>query len=139
MTRILGLLLFCSAAFAHGGSARTQPGAGGTPTIIVPTGGSGRPDVGPEGGPSTESERGKRHTWEIWWSYNREYYLALRSRGTPVTGVRELADKQQRKDLREARLFDVMLEALEDKDKDVRSAAAVAPRRLTAVRMSPVR
>ncbi|MCK6458866.1 MAG: hypothetical protein L6Q95_03115, partial [Planctomycetes bacterium] len=107
-------------------SARTQPGQGGTQITIVPTGGSGRPELGPEGGPTTESDRARRHTWEIWWSYNREYYLAQRARGTPVTGVRALDDKKQRADLREGRLIDLLLVAIEDKDKDVRSSAAVA-------------
>ena len=126
MARLLGFLLLCSAAFAHGGSARTQPGAGGIPTVIVPFAGAGRPDAGPQGGPSTGTDRGKRHTWEVWWSYHREYYLALRVRGRPVTGVRALDDKKQRADLREGRLIDILLRALEDKDKDVRAAAAVA-------------
>lgn len=126
MARMLGFLLLCSAAFAHGGSARTQPGAGGAPTVIVPFAGTGRPGAGPEGGPSTSTDRTKRHTWEVWWSYHREYYLALRVRGRPTTGVRALDDKKQRADLREGRLIDILLQALEDKDKDVRAAAAVA-------------
>jgi len=126
MERTLGLLFLCAAALAHGGSSRSQQGAASVHTVIVGFASDGRPDVGPEGGPSTEGQRGRRHTWEIWWSYNREYYLAQRARGRPVTGVRKLDDKKQRADLRESRLFDTMLEALEDKDKDVRSSAAVA-------------
>lgn len=126
MARSLGLLLLCAAALAHGGSARTQQGQGGAQITIVPTGGSGRPDVGPVGGPTTKSERAQRHTWEIWWSYNREYYLAQRARGASVTGVRALDDPRQRAQLREERLIDLMLGAIEDKDKDVRSSAAVA-------------
>jgi len=120
MARTFVLLLLGALALAHGGSARSQPGQGGTQITIVPTGGSGRPDVGPEGGPSTESNRGRRHTWEIWWSYNREYYLAQRARGAVVTGVRALDDKKQRADLREGRLIDLLLEALEDvKGRDI--------------------
>lgn len=126
MARTLGLLFLCAAALAHGGSARTQPGQGGAQITIVPFAGTGRPDVGPEGGPTTESDRARRHTWEIWWSYNREYYLARRARGAPVTGVRALDDRKQRADLREGRLIDLLLHAIEDKDKDVRSSAAVA-------------
>jgi HEAT repeat protein len=126
MARSLGLLLLSALAFAHGGSARSQPGQGGTQITIVPTGGSGRPDLGPAGGPTTESDRARRHTWEIWWSYHREHYLAQRTRGAVTTGVRELDDRKQRQDLREGRLIDLLLGALEDKDKDVRSSAAVA-------------
>jgi HEAT repeat protein len=126
MARTLGLLSLCAAALAHGGSARSQQGQASVHTVIVAFSSDGRPELGPQGGPSTESQRGRRHTWDIWWSYNREYYLAQRARGRPVTGVHKLDDKKQRADLRESRLYDVMLEALEDKDKDVRSSAAVA-------------
>lgn len=126
MARALGFFLLCAAALGHGGSARTQAGQGGAQITIVPFGSTGRPDVGPEGGPTTESDRARRHTWEIWWSYNREYYLAQRARGAVLTGVRALDDKKQRADLREGRLIDLLLVALEDKDKDVRSSAAVA-------------
>jgi HEAT repeat protein len=62
----------------------------------------------------------------VWWAYNRDFYLAELVRGTPVTGVRALADKKQRKDLREGRLYNVLLGALEDDFHDVRAAAAIA-------------
>lgn len=130
MARTLVLLLFCAAAAAHGGSAhsaRTQPGGtGGGPTPIVPFGGGERrPDGKPGAGP-TSTDRSSRHTWEVWWNYHREHYLALRARGTPVTGLRALDDRKQRQELREGRLVDLLLYAIEDKEKDVRSSAASA-------------
>ncbi len=130
MARSLAILLLCAAtASAHGGGAhsgRSQPSSsGGNPVTIVPFGGGARPDGKPGPGPTTTKDRSKRHTWETWWNYNREYYLAQRSRGTPVTGLRALDDRQQRKEMREGRLIDLLLTAIEDKDHGVRNAAAV--------------
>ncbi len=127
MTRTLVLLFLCAAAAAHGSSARTQSASAGgfVSTPIVPFGGGALPDRTPGPGPTTTKDRSQRHTWEVWWNYHREYYLAQRARGTPVTGLRALDDRQKRKELREGRLIDLLLEAIEDKDHGVRASAAV--------------
>jgi HEAT repeat protein len=123
--RLLGLLLFSAVALGHGEGSRSQSGpTGPVPTgqIIVPIGG-GKPDGSPG---ATTASGSKRHTWEIWWAYHRDYYLAELVRGNPVTGVRALEDRKQRKEIREGRLYDILLAALEDAHHEVRAAAAIA-------------
>jgi len=89
MARVLALLLLAAAASAHGGSARTQTGPNGAPVPVTVFGeGTRSRDGTPKGAPTTAGDRGRRHTWEIWWSYHRDYYLALRVRGAAVTGLR---------------------------------------------------
>ncbi len=122
------LVLFCFAALAapHGESARTAPPATTGPQVY-PTGGPTDTPNDPRGGPITPRAKEGEHTWEVWWAYHRELILAPRSRGTPVTGVRAPGnDAPSRTRLREERLFDLLVEALEDKNHNVRAAAAVA-------------
>jgi HEAT repeat protein len=127
MARTAVLLLISAAALGHGESSRTQGGGGGIPTVIVRFG-AGRNDPGLPGGPPsrTERKREQRHTWETWWSYHRDYHLVERVRGTPTTGPRALGEQDPRRQMREGRVQDLFLEALEDKDHDVRAAAAIA-------------
>jgi len=123
----LALLLLCGLALAHGESGRTSaPSGTANGGFGVPHGGVG-PPTSPRGSTVTTvvPQDGRAHRWDIWWSYNREWILAERTRGAPVTGLRS-NDVLSRKKLREKELTDLMLGALEDKDHDVRSAAAVA-------------
>jgi HEAT repeat protein len=129
MRRTMALLLLVAAALGHGENARTQASAWGTPagTFVRPGGRDPMPGPGDRPpSPSTSPDRTKRHTWETWWSYHREYYLAVRARGVPLTGPRAAADRAGAKQLREGRLTDLMIEAIGDKDPDVRAAAAIA-------------
>jgi HEAT repeat protein len=120
------LAIFClaGAAFAHGESSRTpSPPVG---TQVLPTGGPTTGGPSPKGGGPTTVKAGDGvHTWKVWWAYHREYILADRTHGTPVTGVAPGPDPDGRRQLRD-QLYDVLLEALEDKDHRVRAAAAVA-------------
>ncbi|MEM8885923.1 MAG: hypothetical protein AAGD14_17800, partial [Planctomycetota bacterium] len=92
-------------------------------------GGTATPTGKRGGAPTTVVSGGREHNWEIWWTYNREWYLASRLRGTPVSGgavMRDANGALHRKKLRETVLRDILLEALDDSYHDVRSAAAVA-------------
>jgi HEAT repeat protein len=127
MARLIALLLLCAAALGHGENARTQGGGGGIPTVIVPFGQrNDPPDLPGRPKSRTERKREARHTWETWWSYHRDFYLVERVRGAPSTGPRDVGESDSRRQMREGRLQDLFLEALEDKDHDVRSAAAIA-------------
>ena len=124
-------LLLCCPVWAHGGSARGAP-QGGIPSGgfggRVP-GGTSTPSGKRGGAPTTIVSSGRAHTWRTWWKYNREWYIALRLRGVPVSGTRLAADANgcvTRKKMRDELLTPLMLNALEDKNHHVRSAAAVA-------------
>ncbi|MGQ0614135.1 MAG: HEAT repeat domain-containing protein [Planctomycetaceae bacterium] len=125
--RTLALLfLLARIAAPHGESSRTAPPATTGPQVF-PTGGPTDSPNDPRGGPVTPRAKDGEHTWEVWWAYHRELLLAPRSRGAPVTGVRAPAnDTMSRAKLRQERLFDLLVEALEDKNHNVRAAAAVA-------------
>ncbi len=126
---ILLLLAVCGVAFGHGENARSNPNAGSsTPTIVIRTGGPTTPSKGKRGGVTTPTAASSgTHNWEIWWAYNREYYLAKRTRGTPVTGLGQKQQVSQKKGtLVEKKLLPIMLRALDDKSPEVREAAAVA-------------
>jgi len=98
----------------------------------VPSGGFGgklppAPDLPSGAPPTTIVSTTTEHDWRVWWSYNREWYLASRLRGTPVSGTRvDANDGLTRKKLRDEVLTPILLDALEDKSHHVREAAAVA-------------
>jgi HEAT repeat protein len=122
-------LLLAGLALGHGESARTAP----TPTVgpqVFPTGGPTSSPRDSRGGSRTTTlpEKGSAHLWTIWWAYNRDYILARRIRGVPISGTSRipLNDRLTRKELREKKLFDLMASALTDKSHYVRSSAAVA-------------
>jgi HEAT repeat protein len=129
----MALIILLAVTLGHGGSARSSgsastappPGSGGgsAPVIVIRTGRTLTGTGGPVSGPAT-SDRAGRHTWEDWWNYHREYYLALRTRG-PITGIRVRPDQQSGGAPRE-RILEVLLRALVDKDPGVRGSAAIA-------------
>ncbi|MHC4340714.1 MAG: hypothetical protein ACYSX0_10955, partial [Planctomycetota bacterium] len=81
-------LLLAGLALGHGESARTAP----TPTVgpqVFPTGGPTSSPRDSRGGSRTTTlpEKGSAHLWTIWWAYNRDYILARRIRGVPISGT----------------------------------------------------
>lgn len=124
--RTLIVLALAGAALGHGEGGRSA-GQGGVGPVVVPTGGPTSTPTAPRGGPTTVAEAGTLTGWETWWAYNRESFLARRLRGMPTSGTPLPAnDRLNRKELREGRLKDLMLEALDDKNEGVRSSAAIA-------------
>ena len=124
----LALLLLAGLGLGHGESGRAaQAPNGGAGTQVFRTGGNSSP-TGPRGGGATTiAETAKAHSWTTWWAYNREYILAKRLRGVVVSGTRiPTNDRVRRKELREGRLYDLMVRALDDKSHHVRAAAAIA-------------
>jgi len=123
MRSVLALALLAATAFAHGGSYRGPRGG-------VPPGSP--PSPGSSGGPTTPSGAGPGNlpTWDAWWYLNRDPYLRIRERITKrevITGPQEeREDFFDRRALREEVLLPVMLEALKDREKAVRGAAAIA-------------
>ena len=130
MRIICAFAILTSVALAHGGSGRVPATGGGFSAggKKVP-GGTTTPSGQRGGAPTTITSNSRDHNWRIWWEYNREYYIAYRLRGTPISGGRPLRDNNAgvRKRLRRDVIAKILLEALEDpKSHEVRSAAAVA-------------
>jgi len=119
-----------SVASAHGGSGRAPATSGGGTAFGVSVPGGTTTPNGQRGGPPiTITSDGQQHNWRIWWEYNREYYIARRLRGTPISGGGRLRvnNPGARKKLRKEVISQILLKALGDpKSHDVRSAAAVA-------------
>jgi HEAT repeat protein len=118
------LLLLASVAGAHGGSFAPP---------FVPTGGPTDPDTDPRGGEKTPAVTTPlEHDWRTWWGYHREFFFARAMHG-PASGARpETQGRLPRKRLREEILLPLLRQALEDKEYEVRSAAAVALGKLGA-------
>ncbi len=125
----VGLLVLCAFALGHGERSTTNPNAGGgAPAIGIPRDGSGDGSGGNSSGPSTPRSAHGAHDWRLWWAYNREWILAARMRGRPVTGIERDTNQEvvTRKRLRETKMYELMQGALRDKNQRVRAAAAVA-------------
>ncbi|MFQ5844309.1 MAG: HEAT repeat domain-containing protein [Planctomycetota bacterium] len=112
-------------ALAHGGVFRPPPR--GNPYDPTPTPGrSGRPGTTTQAATSQAAPT----PWETWWAYNRERYLRTReriARRTVISGTRD-PDRQPLDGtvLLQTRLIPLMLEALQDQEEEIRTAAAVA-------------
>jgi HEAT repeat protein len=114
------ILLGTSQARAHGGTFKGGAGGGGGKGFQVP------PDVA--------DRREGPTTWETWWSANqvRLIHLADRVRGlddSVVTGDVRLPDRErriQRETFVRDKLVPLLLEALADKNAEIRSSAAIA-------------
>ena len=114
------LSLPAAGALAHGGQFRPPKGAPRAPT-----------PPGLPAQPTAPAETGKvLHTWTTWWGYTQYQFLdwrrLQRERRGPVTGSAGKRDADQWRDELRARLAPILIEALRDKDKEVRTAAAVA-------------
>jgi len=116
MRTILAILLVAAVARAHGESGRTAPPPSSGPQVV------------PTGGPTTPEPRIVKgaHTWEDWWAYHREPFLAARTKGPVSGGPARANDAIDRKRYREEILPAILERALEDKNHEVRAAAAVA-------------
>lgn len=112
--------------FAHGGQFRPPNGNPKTPT-----------PPGLPAQPTAPSQTGKvRHSWTTWWGYSQFQYLDYRNlqaeRRGPVSGNGPDRDIDAWRDELRLRLIPVLRKAIKDKDKEVRTAAAVALGKLKA-------
>ena len=119
-TLLLLALLPCNSALAHGGQFRPPRGAPRAPT-----------PPGLPAQPTAPAQTGKvQHTWTVWWSYSQFQYLDYRrmqrERAGPITGSEGKQDADKWRDELRARLIPVLRKAITDKDREVRTAAAVA-------------
>ena len=128
MPRVAAILLVAvSPIFAHGGQFRPP---GGRPGIPTPPGLPAQP--------TAPSQTGKiLHSWTIWWGYTQFQYLDYRRlqrerRGPVSGGDQEKKDADAWRDALRTRLIPILREAIKDKDKEVRTAAAVALGKLEA-------
>lgn len=121
MSRFLtALLLIASPLLAHGG--RFGPPNGG-PRMPPPPGLPAQP--------TAPAETAKvRHDWVIWWGYSQFQYVDFRrlqrERRGPVSGTATNTDADAWRDELRERLVPILREAIRDRDKEVRTAAAVA-------------
>jgi len=127
---VLGLLV--STALAHGGAFRPPPRPGPRDPVRGPARPSGRPTT------TFSSAVRKLAPWEFWWNLNRDRFLDVRARmleRTPTTGPRgRLFDRAKLR----ARLTPELMKVLEDRDDEVRGAAAIALGKFGAVPAAPV-
>ncbi|MHC4940542.1 MAG: HEAT repeat domain-containing protein [Planctomycetota bacterium] len=127
MSRVLAVLfLVASQLLAHGGQFRPPGGQPGVPT-----------PPGLPAQPTAPSQTGKiNHSWTVWWGYSQFQYLDYRrlqrERRGPVSGTDSKKDADSWRDELRTRLIPVLREAIKDKDKEVRTAAAVALGKLEA-------
>ena len=124
---LLAILLLGAPVFAHGGQFRGPRGG-------APPGLPSQPNKPARTGHGT-------HTWLTWWGYNQfkvlDFRRLQRERRGPITQSAKRTDPDAwRKTLRN-RLVPVMLEALADDDKEVRTAAAVALGKFRAIETIP--
>ncbi|MEM8882711.1 MAG: HEAT repeat domain-containing protein [Planctomycetota bacterium] len=123
---IAALLLFAAPLFAHGGQFRPP---GGQPKVPPPPGLPAQP--------TAPSQTGKvNHSWTVWWGYEQYQFVDIRRRqrerrGPTSGGEPEKKVDDWRRDLR-LQLIPMLRAALTDKDKEVRTAAAVALGKLQA-------
>ncbi len=129
---VLGFVgLFAAPALAHGGAFRPPP----RPGPRDPTRGPTRP-----GGQTTTTfaaSVSRLAPWEFWWNLNRDRFLDVRGRMlelTPTTGTsNRLFDRAALR----ARLTPELMAALDDKDAEVRGAAAIALGKFRIVPAAP--
>jgi HEAT repeat protein len=116
--RLLVLALAAAPAFGHGGRFPGQ-GAGVPPGL-------------PRQPTAPESSGGGTHTWLTWWGYNQFQYVDFRRRQAerrgPVTAPDGVAEKDAHawRAVVRGQLTPVLIEALRDRDTEVRTAAAIA-------------
>jgi HEAT repeat protein len=127
MSRVFTTLLLTAAPLlAHGGQFRP---ASGQPRVPTPPGLPAQPTAPAETGKVT-------HDWVVWWGYSQfqyvDYRRMQRERRAPVSGSEVKKDVDAWRDELRARLIPVLRDALRDKDKEVRTAAAVALGKLEA-------
>ena len=128
---ILGFLLLTAPVLAHGGQFG-GPGRGG-----VPPGEQGLP-----GQPTKPARTGNlTHVWQTWWGYNQFKYLDFRRRQKerrgPVSGTAMKTNPDAWRTALRVKLEPVFVAALKDDDKEVRTAAAVALGKISAVGAIP--
>ncbi|MCZ6574827.1 MAG: HEAT repeat domain-containing protein [Planctomycetota bacterium] len=120
--------LLVSEAFAHGGVFSPPPGS-------TPKGGDspGLPTqpTTPSHSPGGASSSGGWHTWTTWWGFNRFKYLDFRvrqaERSGPVSGERTgPVDPHAWREKVRTKFTPLLLEAIRDRDDEVRMSAAVA-------------
>ena len=112
---VLAVALTTQIATAHGGRFR-PPGGGVAPGLpSQPTG--------------PEQSGGSFHSWLTWWGYNQFKYLNYKTRQIArrgaVTGKKGVDPNAWRANIRK-NLTPTMMTALNDRDEEVRTAAAVA-------------
>ena len=118
---LLVLLLWpTTEAIGHGGQFRPP---GGSPRAPTPPGLPAQP--------TAPAETGKvKHTWTVWWGYTQFQYLDYRrlqrERRGPVTGSEGKQDADKWRDELRLRLVPLLRKAIHDKDREVRTGAAVA-------------
>jgi HEAT repeat protein len=118
VARLAVLLLLAAPVLAHGGRFRGQGGG-------VPPGLPGQPTA-------PESSGGGTHTWLTWWSYNQWKYVDFRRRQLERRGAvtpgpdGRIPEPNAWRGLVRAQLTPILIEALQDPDEEVRTAAAVA-------------
>ena len=123
---ILALLVAAAPLFAHGGQFRPP---GGQPSTPTPPGLPAQPTAPAQTGKVT-------HSWTTWWGYRQLQYIdyrrLLRERRGPTSGAATTRGADDWRDELRKRLIPVMRAALQDKDKEVRTAAVVALGKLEA-------
>jgi len=130
---LLPLLAFAAPAAAHGGGTFTFVPTGG-PTDPTGDARGGEREPGPTtpsgggGGASrtTGTGAGGGHGWRTWWGYHREFFFARAMQGPGGGADAGQTPRAPRGKFREETLLPLLRQALEDKEFEVRSAAAVA-------------